>query len=103
MNVTFENVMQILEAADRIQAVDMKKHALSLIVRHFPKVIVIEISHIPRCFNRSIIFQVTRLPKFKILSRDLLLDILFALADDVSESKLCQDTSSISLSSEGLL
>lgn len=38
MNVTFENVIQILEAADRIQALDMKKYALNLIVHHFPKV-----------------------------------------------------------------
>lgn len=38
MNVTFENVIQILEAADRIQAIDMKKYALNLIVHHFPKV-----------------------------------------------------------------
>jgi hypothetical protein len=30
--------LQILEAADKIQAVDMKKHALRLIVHHFPKV-----------------------------------------------------------------
>lgn len=39
MNVTFENVIQILEAADRIQATDMKKYALNLIVHHFPKVL----------------------------------------------------------------
>lgn len=38
MNVTFENVIQILEAADQIQATDMKKYALNLIVHHFPKV-----------------------------------------------------------------
>jgi hypothetical protein len=38
MNVTFENVIQILEAADRMQASDMKKYALNLIVHHFPKV-----------------------------------------------------------------
>ena len=38
MNVTFENVIQILEAADQIQAIDMKKYALNLIVHHFPKV-----------------------------------------------------------------
>lgn len=38
MNVTFENVIQILEAADRIQAMDMKKYALNLIIHHFPKV-----------------------------------------------------------------
>lgn len=38
MNVTFENVIQILEAADRMQATDMKKYALNLIVHHFSKV-----------------------------------------------------------------
>ena len=37
-NVTVENVLQILEAADRSQAADMKKYALSLIVRYFAKV-----------------------------------------------------------------
>lgn len=78
MNVTFENVIQILEAADRIQAIDMKKYALNLIVHHFPKV--------------------AQLPKMKCLSRDLLLDILEALAEDMSDSKLCHDMSSISLS-----
>ena len=38
-NVTVENVLQILEAADRSQASDMKKYALNLIVRYFSKVI----------------------------------------------------------------
>lgn len=38
MNVTFENVIQILEAADRMQASDMKKYALNLIVHHLSKV-----------------------------------------------------------------
>jgi hypothetical protein len=40
MNVTFENVIQILEAADSMQAGDMKKYALNLIVHHFPKVCI---------------------------------------------------------------
>lgn len=40
MNVTFENVIQILEAADRMQAIDMKKYALNLIVHHLSKVII---------------------------------------------------------------
>ena len=31
-------LLQILEAADKIQALDMKKHALNIIVHHFPKV-----------------------------------------------------------------
>lgn len=39
-----------------------------------------------------------QLPKMKCLSRDLLLDILEALAEDMSDSKLCHDMSSISLS-----
>ncbi|XP_071449144.1 leucine-zipper-like transcriptional regulator 1 [Hetaerina americana] len=80
MNVTFENVIQILEAANRIQALDMKKHALGLIVHHFPKV--------------------AKLPKFLSLSRELLLDILGAIADEMSDSKLCQDMSSTSLCSD---
>ena len=37
-NVTVNNVLDILEAADRSQASDMKKYALNLIVRYFPKV-----------------------------------------------------------------
>ncbi|XP_046738235.1 leucine-zipper-like transcriptional regulator 1 isoform X1 [Diprion similis] len=80
MNVTFENVIQILEAADRMQAIDMKKYALNLIVHHFSKV--------------------ARLPKLKQLSRELLLDIIEALADEKSEGRMCQDMSSASLSSD---
>ncbi|XP_011643295.1 leucine-zipper-like transcriptional regulator 1 [Pogonomyrmex barbatus] len=71
MNVTFENVIQILEAADRIQATDMKKYALNLIVHHFSKV--------------------AKLPRLRQLSRELLLDILDALADERSETRTCQD------------
>lgn len=71
MNVTFENVVQILEAADRMQATDMKKYALNLIVHHFSKV--------------------ARLPRLRQLSRELLLDILDALADERSEARTCQD------------
>ncbi|CAG0881340.1 unnamed protein product [Darwinula stevensoni] len=79
MNVTFENVIQILEAADRIKAMDMKKYALDLIVHHFPKV--------------------ARLPKTRCLSRELLLDIFEALADDLGEARLCQDLSNASIHS----
>ncbi|KAM6458174.1 leucine-zipper-like transcriptional regulator 1 isoform 2-T2 [Liasis olivaceus] len=38
MNVTVENVLQILEAADRTQALDMKRHCLHIIVHQFTKV-----------------------------------------------------------------
>ncbi|XP_033223341.1 leucine-zipper-like transcriptional regulator 1 [Belonocnema kinseyi] len=71
MNVTFENVIQILEAADRMQAVDMKKYALNLTVLNFSKV--------------------ARLPRLKQLNRGLLLDIIEALADEQSEARTCQD------------
>ena len=63
-NVTVENVIPILEAADRSQAQDMKKYSLSLIVRHFAKV--------------------AKLPHVQHLSRELLLDILDALAEEMS-------------------
>ncbi|KAF2894638.1 hypothetical protein ILUMI_11536 [Ignelater luminosus] len=80
MNVTFENVIQILEAADRMQATDMKKYALDLIVHHFTKV--------------------AKLPRLKMLSKELILDILTALANDMSDPKMCQDVSSVSLNSD---
>ncbi|XP_018330195.1 leucine-zipper-like transcriptional regulator 1 [Agrilus planipennis] len=80
MNVTVDNVIQILEAADRMQATDMKKYALDLIVHHFIKV--------------------ARLPRLKQLSKELILDILMALANDMSAPKTCQDLSTISLNSD---
>ncbi|XP_052802269.1 leucine-zipper-like transcriptional regulator 1 [Mya arenaria] len=73
MNVTCQNVVQILEAADRIQATDMKKHALRIIVHHFPKV--------------------AKLPQVRRLSRELLLDIIDAVAEDMPETRLAQDMS----------
>ncbi|KAK3085495.1 hypothetical protein FSP39_004179 [Pinctada imbricata] len=77
-NVTVQNVVQILEAADKIQAIDMKRHALKLIVHHFPKV--------------------ANLPELRRLNKDQLLDILSALADDMGEGHLTSDHSSSSLS-----
>jgi hypothetical protein len=82
MNVTFENVIQILEAADRIQAIDMKKHALSLIVQYFPKV--------------------ARLPRIRDLTKELLLDILDSLAESSSDSQTLERTTGLQ-STETLL
>lgn len=79
----FIDPLQILEAADRIQAMDMKKHALNIIVHHYPKV--------------------ARLPQVRRLSRELLLDIIDALADEMSDSRLCPDVSSLSLSDDARL
>ncbi|XP_061417062.1 leucine-zipper-like transcriptional regulator 1 isoform X1 [Lethenteron reissneri] len=70
MNVTFQNVLQILEAADKTQAVDMKKHCLHIIVHHFTKV--------------------SKLPKLRSLSRELLLDVIDSLAEHVTERQ-CVD------------
>lgn len=80
MNVSIEHVLPILEAADSMSANDMKKYALRLIVQNFSKV--------------------ARLSKMKTLTRELLLDILEALAVEMSDSKICQDMSSVSLGSE---
>lgn len=80
MNVSIDNVIPILEAADKMQATDMKKYSLDLIVHHFPKV--------------------AKLPKLKTLSKELILDILMTLANDMSEHKMCQDMSSVSLNSD---
>lgn len=71
MNVSPQNVVQILEAADRIQASDMKKRALDIIVAQFPKV--------------------AKMDQIKTLSRNLLLDIIEALADDMAETRPSSD------------
>eukprot|EP00794_Sanderia_malayensis_P013893 gene13893-15341_t len=61
MNVSVKNVIQILEAAHGIGALDMERHAMSIIVQHFPKV--------------------ARLQDFRRLNKELLLDILDAIAE----------------------
>eukprot|EP00118_Oscarella_pearsei_P003646 m.15171 g.15171 ORF g.15171 m.15171 type:complete len:179 (+) comp26227_c0_seq2:1853-2389(+) len=66
VNVSPRNVVEILEAADRIEAHDMKRHALSIIVQHFP--------------------QVARTSNIRNLPKELLLDVLDALADHMSIS-----------------
>ncbi|XP_065333126.1 leucine-zipper-like transcriptional regulator 1 isoform X1 [Cloeon dipterum] len=80
MNVTSENVVQILEAAERIQANDMKKYALVLIVQNFGKV--------------------ARMPQLRQLSRELLLDIIDTLAEEFTDRKLSSDKSTHSLGSD---
>ena len=68
-NVSSENVIQILEAADKAQIQcqtrDMKSYALNLIVKNFNTVV-----------HNS---------QFSNLSRDLLLDILYAMAEEKSQ------------------
>uniref|UniRef100_UPI00358FA4E7 leucine-zipper-like transcriptional regulator 1 n=1 Tax=Myxine glutinosa TaxID=7769 RepID=UPI00358FA4E7 len=81
MNVTFQNVLQILEAADKTQAWDMKKHCLHIIVHHFPKV--------------------SKLPQLRTLTRELLLDVLASLADYLQEEAMLASGRSQFLISDG--
>ncbi|XP_026473112.1 leucine-zipper-like transcriptional regulator 1 [Ctenocephalides felis] len=68
-NVTSDNVLQILEAADKMQAIDIKKYALRMIMNDFP--------------------TVARQGKMSSLTKELLIDILRALADEKYDSGLC--------------
>ena len=63
-NVTVDNVIQILEAADKGQVHDMKQHALKLIARHLRKL--------------------AKSPPMQNLSRELLLDITAACAEELA-------------------
>lgn len=60
-NIHVENVLDILEASDKVDVPDIKKFALSMIVRDFA--------------------QVTKLPKLKTLSRELLVEIIESMGD----------------------
>ncbi|RXM93674.1 Leucine-zipper-like transcriptional regulator 1 [Acipenser ruthenus] len=75
MNVTVENVLQILEAADKTQALDMKKHCLHIIVHQFIKV--------------------SKLPNLRSLSQLLLLDIIESLANHISDKQCAEMGSDI--------
>uniref|UniRef100_A0A8D0H4Z2 Leucine zipper like post translational regulator 1 n=1 Tax=Sphenodon punctatus TaxID=8508 RepID=A0A8D0H4Z2_SPHPU len=70
MNVTVENVLQILEAADKTQALDMKRHCLHIIVHQFTKV--------------------SKLPNLRSLSQLLLLDIIESLANHISDQQCAE-------------
>lgn len=59
---------------------DIKNYALRMIVRDFS--------------------QVARLPKMKMLSRDLLLEVIQAMADVLGEIRFTQDFTSISIHSD---
>lgn len=80
-NINYENVLKILEASDKMNVPDIKSYALKLIVHDFSLVV--------------------RSPKMKLLSRELLLDIINSMADVLGESKISHDLmSSISVHSD---
>ncbi|XP_038075790.1 leucine-zipper-like transcriptional regulator 1 [Patiria miniata] len=70
INISVQNVVQILDAADRVGAKDMKDHALKIIVKNFTKV--------------------AENPKMKSLSHGLLLEIIMALAARLQKVNLKQ-------------
>ena len=81
-NVTVDNVLQILEAADKSQTQDMKRYALNLIVKHFTKI--------------------APLPTLQTLSKELLLDIIQAKANELNfqQSKMIPNLSYGSLTTD---
>jgi leucine-zipper-like transcriptional regulator 1 len=80
-NINYENVLQILEASDKMNVPDIKNYALRMVVHDFA--------------------LVARLPKMKQLSRELLLDIINSMAEVLGEVKISQDLmSSISIHSD---
>jgi hypothetical protein len=83
-NINFENVLQILEASDKMNVPDIKNYALRMVVHDF--------------------HQVARLPKMRLLNRELLLDVIMAMADVLGDYKWdrlnTQDLASISIHSD---
>lgn len=79
-NIHVQNVLHILEASDKMNVPDIKKYALSLIVRDFS--------------------QVARLPRMQNLSRELLLEVIEAIADVLREIRFSQDLTTLSIHSD---
>ncbi|CAJ0915858.1 unnamed protein product [Ranitomeya imitator] len=64
------NWTEILEAADKTQALDMKKHCLHIIVHQFTKV--------------------AKLPNLRSLSQPLLINIIESLASHISDKQCAE-------------
>ncbi|KAK1328563.1 hypothetical protein QTO34_012136 [Cnephaeus nilssonii] len=69
-NTSTKLPFQILEAADKTQALDMKRHCLHIIVHQFTKV--------------------SKLPTLRSLSQQLLLDIIDSLASHISDKQCAE-------------
>lgn len=79
-NINYENVLQILEASDKMNVIDIKNYALRLIVHDFS--------------------LVAKLPKMKLLSRELLLDIIHSISDILGDNARISADMSISIHSD---
>lgn len=53
-------------------------------------------------FDFNFILQTAKLPSLRRLSKELLLDVLDALADEMSDSHACQDMSGVSLTDSNM-
>lgn len=79
-NIHSQNVLQLLEAADKMAVPDIKKYALNMIVRDF--------------------FQVTRMPKLQQLNHHLLLEIIDAIGEYVAGLRIGSDLLGITVHSD---
>lgn len=79
-NIHFENVLQILEASDKMNIPEIKAYALRMIVHDFS--------------------QVARLPKMKTLHRNLLLEVIQAMAEILGEIRFNHDFTTSSIRSD---
>lgn len=79
-NIHSQNVLQLLEAADKMAVPDIKKYALTMIVRDFS--------------------QVTRMPKLKQLNHHLLLEIIDAISEYLGGIRIGNDLLGITVHSD---
>lgn len=70
-NINYDNVLQILEASDKMNVPDIKNYALRMVVHNFS--------------------QVAKLPKMRLLNRELLIDVITAVAEGLAEVSIHQD------------
>lgn len=76
-NINHDNVLQILEASHNMNVPDVKNYALRMVVHDFA--------------------NIAKLPKMRLLNRELLLDIITETAETIGELRLSQDLTSISI------
>lgn len=104
-NIHSDNVLEILEASDKMSVPDIKNYALRMIVRDFSLVnpIFCCFFFMPKTHSLSAFLsahQVVRLPKMKTLSRELLLEVIEAMADVLTEVAFSTEYASISIHSD---
>lgn len=79
-NIHVQNVLQILEASDKMNVPDIKKFALSMMMRDFP--------------------QVSHLPKMHDLNKQLLIEIIEAMGVFIAEVNHNNDLTSSGVHSD---